>query len=166
MTEPSYQDMQKILRLAVAQSRLALDESATAIDNLSAAFLAMATEIESMDHLLQESANLPTDIRKTITEAIAEFRLQTQQGTMAFQFYDKFCQRMHHLMTTLAEMDELVGTGGMQDPAKWQALKDSVRNRYTMEQEHRLLDAIESGASPEEALAASQASQEEDIELF
>jgi hypothetical protein len=159
-------DLQKVLRLAVAQARLALDESNTALNELSNDFLAMAAEIDSLASLIDKSANLPADLRPTLEEAINAFRIKTQQGTVSFQFYDKFSQRMNHLITTLGEMDELVEQGGIEDPAQWQALKESVRKRYTMEQEHRMLDAIEAGATVDEAVAASAPSREDDIELF
>jgi len=161
MSEQDLHELQTVLRLAIAQSQLALDESGAAVDELGSAFLAMAAEVDRLDSIAQGSS--PTTELK---DAIAAYRQQALRGTIAFQFYDKFSQRMHHLMTTLAELDAMTGTGGLQDPAQWQGLKDSIRQRYTMEQEHRLLDAIEAGASPAEAVAVSAPSQGDDIELF
>lgn len=166
MADDKVQDMQWVLRMSVAQSRRALEESGSALEELSDAFLDMASEVENLATLLEQNPNLSGDATNTLKQAIFNYRQHVQQGLISFQFYDKFSQRMHHLMTTLTELDQQIEDDALNDVERWQALWASIRNRYTMEQEHRLLDAIEAGATVDEAVAASAPPQDDDIELF
>jgi len=94
---------------------------------------------------------------------------QMQQAIVAFQFYDTLVQRLDHVVICLSKLGELVSDSERNAlPKEWSALQASIRNRYTMEKERELFDAILRGDDVATVLAALQHSPEpgDDIELF
>ncbi len=89
------------------------------------------------------------------------------EATIGFQFYDKMTQRQNHMTVTLHELVELIQNhGAAGTPEKWREIHDSVHQRYTMEQDKRLMEAIIAGHSPEQAVTEASKPVDADIELF
>ncbi len=94
---------------------------------------------------------------------------------VAFQFYDRLCQRIEHVAKGLDELSLLLGEEGkLNDSQGWKGLRDHIKDLYTMKEEFIMFEAIMQGASAKEALLVyknameSQSSQEDDgdVELF
>lgn len=159
----------RLLALNVAQIHTGLSEGDSSIDTLSNSFQLLAnfcSEIQQMDNT-QDAAQIE-DVKR-IAESMSG---QVNNAIMAFQFYDRLCQRLDHVQSNLSMLsglitdeEHIVNTEG------WQGLRDKIKSSYTMETEHKMHEAVMAGASIEEALelfkqAMAEESDDDDIELF
>mgnify|MGYP000424250671 CR=1 FL=1 len=161
----------RLLALNVAQIHTGLSEGEASIDTLSSSF--------------QQLANFCLEIQKTEINADNENTLlqvqniaqnmsgQIDNAIMAFQFYDRLCQRLDHVQNNLHMLSELITDDGhMKDATGWERLRQKIKSSYTMETEHKMHEAVMKGASIEEALQifkeelAQKTNDEDDIELF
>jgi hypothetical protein len=120
--------------------------------------------------------NIPDDQANKLTEfkkLAASMSANVNGAIMAFQFYDRLCQRLEHVQNNLHMLSELITDEGHISHAQgWESLRDKIKTSYTMETEHKMYEAVMRGASIEEALQifkdemAAKDSDEDDIELF
>lgn len=159
----------KLLTLSVVQIHTTMTEGDNSVDTLTRSFQELAkinlraSELAKEGHSEESMAELmyaTASMEQTINDAI-----------MAFQFYDRMCQRMSHVATGLHEIAELIGEEAkLFDDDLWMNVRDKIKNTYTMEAEHIMHEAIVNGATVEAALEIYKKSVEEDdddgIELF
>jgi len=160
----------KLLTVSVAQLENSMREGDLSVNTLTLSF----TDI--VDHLQGISRQLDTLAECSEKQAIKDHRaaidLRVQASLVAFQFYDRLQQRLHHVMLSLKELSLLIDTPGrLYNPMEWKHLQDSIRSQYTMEAEKLMFDAILQGKSLEEALASVEAihpheQSQDEIELF
>ena len=101
----------------------------------------------------------------------AEVQGGIQQSIVAFQFYDRLSQRLDHVRYVLDALSALVADKSrLFNPAEWDGLQQSIRGRYSMQEEQDMFEALLNGASIEEALNLVRSKLHEgdinDIELF
>lgn len=159
----------RLLALNVAQIHTGLSEGDSSIDTLSNSFQQLANFCEQINQLdaeqdlqqIQQIKDIAGNMSGHVTGAI-----------VAFQFYDRLCQRLEHVQDNLHMLSELVtDTGHIDSSEGWQSLRDKIKSSYTMETEHKMYDAVMAGASIEEALELFKAElakqdEQDDIELF
>jgi len=161
----------RLLALNVAQIHTGLSEGDASIDTLSSSFQLLANfclELQKTDVDGSEQASLAQ------VQSIAQnMSGQIDNAIMAFQFYDRLCQRLDHVQNNLHMLSELITDDGhMHDSKGWTNLRQQIKSSYTMETEHRMHEAVMKGASIEEALQifrdelAQKGNDEDDIELF
>lgn len=159
----------RLLALNVAQIHTGLSEGDSSIDTLSNSFQLLANfcgEIQQMDN--SQSATQVEDIKR-IAESMSG---QVNNAIMAFQFYDRLCQRLDHVQSNLNMLSGLItDEEHIINAEGWQELRDKIKSSYTMETEHKMHDSVMAGASIEEALELFRQSiadqpEEDDIELF
>ena len=154
----------KILALNVAQIHTSLSEGDSSIDTLTSSFQQLATFCEDIQHIDPE--NKLVDLQ-TIASNMSN---HVNDAIMAFQFYDRLCQRLEHVQGNLHMMSDLISDEkSTQDVEGWQSLRNKIKDSYTMETEHKMFDAVLKGASIEEALEIFKKevmAQEDEIELF
>lgn len=90
---------------------------------------------------------------------------------VAFQFYDRLQQCLGHVADSLKSLSAIIDTPHrLYNPEEWHQLQQHIRDRYTMESEKVMFDAIHDGKSIDEALALvvkdSPSDTDDDIELF
>lgn len=164
-----------MLNLAVAQIDQSMHEGNASVDTLASSFTALATnlgDIHSSIDQLDSNNNDNDEIKVTIKDAAATATDKVQSAIIAFQFYDKLTQRLDHVSHSLSSLTQLISDpASLYSPPQWRALQDSIRAKYTMEEERRMFDKVLAGASIEEALAEFKLEmtsnhQNDDIELF
>ena len=157
----------RLLALNVAQIHTGLSEGDTSIETLSSSFRQLAS-------FCMEIQNAPTDENNIegIKQIASSMSNQVDSAIMAFQFYDRLCQRLEHVQNNLHMLSDLItDEGQMENSGGWQNLREKIKASYTMETEHKMHEAVLKGATIDEALeifksALAEQTDEDDIELF
>ena len=165
----------QLTRLAAAQIRVAVTESGDNIDVLTHSF----REIVNQDNQIRENIEqLPNDsetkkIKDDIARLSTELRANVNNAVVAFQFYDRLCQRLDHTSKCLKRLSEIEDHHLKSSSDELIKLRDNVYNHFTMIEERQLFDAVLSSKDFEQAIeeyakARMQSLEEEDddIELF
>lgn len=160
----------RLLALNVAQIHTGLSEGDASIETLSSSFQQLANFCMEI-----QSSQLDSNVEQTLTEIkniAGNMSNQIDSAIMAFQFYDRLCQRLEHVQNNLHDLSELItDENHIGDDKGWQVLRDKIKNSYTMETEHRMHEAVMKGATIEEALdifreQLKNQPEDDDIELF
>ncbi|MDX2502999.1 MAG: hypothetical protein QNL62_00780 [Gammaproteobacteria bacterium] len=165
-----------MLNLAIAQIEQSMHEGNSSVDTLASSFTTLASNLNliqsSVEQIGSSENTLNDNIWPTIQNATTTAKEKVQSAIIAFQFYDKLTQRLDHVSHSLTALTELIAEPtSLYSPPQWHALQESIRSKYTMEEERRMFDKVMSGASIEEALAEfkqeiSSDKQDDGIELF
>lgn len=159
----------RLIALNVAQIHTGLNEGDASIDTLSNSFQLLANFCDEIQQMDNTDANNQLEHVKQIAGSMSG---QVNNAIMAFQFYDRLCQRLDHVQSNLNMLSGLItDEEHIANADGWQALRDKIKSSYTMETEHQMHDAVLNGASIEEALemfkkALAEQPEEDDIELF
>lgn len=157
----------RLLALNVAQIHTGLSEGDSSIDTLSQSFQQLANFCGQINEMEASSQNL-----EEIKQIAANMSGQVNGAIMAFQFYDRLCQRLEHVQENLHMLSDLITDDGhMNNSDGWKDLRDKIKSSYTMETEHKMYDAVMTGATIEDALEIfkqeiANLPEEDDIELF
>lgn len=159
----------RLIALNVAQIHTGLNEGDASIDTLSNSFQLLANFCDEIQQIDNTDANGQLEQVKQIAGSMSG---QVSSAIMAFQFYDRLCQRLDHVQSNLNMLSGLITDEEHIANAKgWQGLRDKIKSSYTMETEHQMHEAVMNGASIEQALemfkqALADQPEEDDIELF
>jgi len=167
-----------LLNLAVAQLENSMLDGETSVSTLSDSFTTLVnnlTDIKATNNKLNEnelnaeSSQLKLAIEESTTSALEK----VHASIIAFQFYDRMSQRLTHVSQSLNALSSLISTpSSLYSPDEWNALKQSIRSKYSMEEERRMFDNVISGMSISDALAAfnndrvANLQEDDEIELF
>lgn len=157
----------RLLALNVAQIHTGLNEGDASIDTLTQSFQKLANFCADLSTMQPTASSIEqlSSIAQQMTEEVNE-------AIIAFQFYDRLCQRLGHVQENLFLLSELItDEDHINSAAGWQTLRTKIKASYTMELEHTVYEAVMDGATIEQALelykkAFNQHQQEDDIELF
>lgn len=166
-----------MLNLAVAQIDESMNEGNSSVETLSDSFTSLATNLTDIQSsiLQMKDKDESTDKLKIIIEGSTTTALdKVQSAIIAFQFYDKLTQRLDHVSQSLGDLTTLISDpASLYSPIEWRGLQESIRSKYTMEEERKMFDNVIAGMPIEEALTdfresmSNKANAEEDeIELF
>ncbi|MER2490525.1 hypothetical protein [Catenovulum sediminis] len=159
----------RLLSLSVAQIYLGLTDGDSSVDSLIQSFKALA---ECNQQLADKSSSQPAE---KLTNVMAE---HIDNAIVAFQFYDRLCQRLQHVSTGLSDLGDLLESRDKIDnPEHWALLREKIKQQYSIADEHQLFEQIMQGASVEEAIvdlnnaeckksASTQQNPDDDITLF
>ena len=165
----------QMLHLAIAQIEGALRDGEDSVGALTESFTDMIGQIESISIA---NKDLPDNKEIKLIKETIEGNCQRVTGgihatIVAFQFYDKPSQRLTHVSHGMSILADLIcDQQRLYNPYEWRGLQETVRSRFSMREEQEMFDAVLSGMSVEEALAAFtqkqavQAQANDDIELF
>ena len=159
----------RLLALNVAQIHTGLSEGDSSIETLSSSFQQLANFCSEINNLENSQGNGQVEEVKQIASSMSG---QVNNAIMAFQFYDRLCQRLDHVQNNLHMLSELItDEGHINNTDGWAQLRDKIKASYTMETEHKMHEAVMKGATIEEALELFKAElanqeDEDDIELF
>ena len=159
----------RLLALNVAQIHTGLSEGDSSIETLSNSFQQLANFCSEINGLDNDEDSAKIDDVKQIASSMSG---QVNNAIMAFQFYDRLCQRLDHVQSNLHMLSELItDEGHINNTDGWSDLRDKIKASYTMETEHKMHEAVMKGATIEEALELFKAElanqeDEDDIELF
>jgi len=158
----------RLLTVSVAQVDKGMKEGDTSVNTLTESFTLLVEHVNEISSLLNSIA--PCDEKESALVHCAQTSEKIQSSIIAFQFYDRLQQSLSHVSESLKGLTDLVERPErLYNPAEWKKFQSEIRDRYTMESEKVMFDAILSGKSIDEAiLLASQTddSEDDDIELF
>ncbi|MCU4676098.1 hypothetical protein N7931_10675 [Catenovulum sp. 2E275] len=158
-----------LLALSIAQIHMSLTEGDNSINTLTDSFQKLAGFCAQVESLTQSEQS--QDYTR-VSELASNMSVQVTNAIVAFQFYDRLCQRLEHVTTSLNGLADLLKDDAQLTKAKgWQELRETIRKQYTMQAEHEMFELIMSGHAPEEALIQYkqkllESQESDDIELF
>ncbi|NQZ27158.1 MAG: hypothetical protein HRT55_12700 [Colwellia sp.] len=166
-----------MLNLAVTQIDQSMNEGNASVSTLSTSFTGLATNLSDIQSSIAQLSqqNGSAEKMKVIIEGSASTALdKVHSAIIAFQFYDKLSQRLDHVSGSLSALTSLISNPEeLYSPIAWQTLQETIRSKYTMEEERRMFDRVISGVPIEEALiefnqdmANKSNCEEDEIELF
>jgi hypothetical protein len=166
-----------MLNLSVAQIDQSMNEGNASVNTLASSFTALATnlrDIQSSVSQMDEDNGNSEKTKMIIQDSSTTALDKVQSAIIAFQFYDKLTQRIDHVSHSLSSLSALIANPAtLYSPPAWQELQQSIRSKYTMEEERRMFDKVLSGTPIDVALAEFKTemlekndSGEDDVELF
>ncbi len=163
----------RMLELAAAQVNMAMREGDDSVGALSNSFTSMIGNVNTIALALEEMecSEDSAVAQETIKNNCVQVQEQMHSAIMAFQFYDRLSQQLAHVAHSLDSMGELIGNHQqLYNPFEWKGLQEKIRARYSMQEEQEMFDALLSGATVEDALAACAKKianrAADDVELF
>lgn len=161
-----------MLELAAGQIESAMTDSNSSVEVLTQTFTSMAGYLRSIMNTLE---TLPDDgqtggVKANLMGVADHVNGIAQQAIIAFQFYDKMSQRLHHVCLSLSELSGLVkDQGRIFNPAEWVELQSRIRSKYSTEEERKMFEAVMNGMPVQDALKAfveEMKNKGDDIEFF
>jgi hypothetical protein len=129
MKAPPSIPLASLLELAAAQLEVAMQNTASQIDELAGSVAMFA----------QLGAQMCTHPDAAIAALGVRVAAQAQRAVVAMQFHDQLSQRLRHVRDALGDAHDALAAPAAPDPA---ALLAVIRARCTMEDERRLFDAM------------------------
>ncbi len=145
----------KMLCLAVCQIEASVADSSLSVDELTHSFTRLAqhsTHVNQQIQSLDDPAKIQ-EFKDSVSETAAEMLDRIQQAVTAFQFYDRFSQRLDHVARSLEKVSDIMGDKSLRNkPDAWLSIQDSVMSSYSMDSERLMFEHILRGDSVREAL--------------
>lgn len=144
-----------MLCLAMAQIETTLTDSSKSVDELSTTFTDMAQDAKKVMTLCEhaDTSDKWETQRVDIMTASQQMHQQMQRAIVAFQFYDRLTQKLHHVNESLTHLGDLISDASrLYNPGEWSKIQQEIRSNYTMECERLMFDHIMKGATVREAL--------------
>lgn len=159
-----------MLNLAIAQIAGTLEDGDESVASLANAFTSMMGNVEAANLAAEKLPGSPE--KNTIIKNCEAVAGEMQHAIIAFQFYDKFNQRLSHVSSSLGVLANLVSDPAkLHNPSEWLGLQKKIQSKYTIESDRLMFDYILAGHSVEEALEMAKQTErsalpEDDVELF
>jgi len=160
----------KLLSVSSAQVESSMQEGDDSVTTLTESFAAIVGHLEAINGELAGLAEgkVKDDIQQHCTMA----HNKVHESIIAFQFYDRMQQCLAHVTNNLNGLSNIVEDPSLlYNPIEWKKLQNKIRDRYTMESEKVMFDAILEGKTVQEAIAIaaeyeSEEDKDDDIEFF
>jgi hypothetical protein len=167
-------EVAEMIRLAVAQIEMALQEGDESLNTLSQFFSSM---LAGVDRISRDVSGIDEDsdlvsLRASMLEHCEAITSRMNTVIIAFQFYDRLSQRLGHVSGGLDSLACLFDMPRhLSYPGALQELRERVRNEYSLEEERVLFDALQEGCSVQEAMQRCADRRNDkgtgcDVELF
>jgi hypothetical protein len=160
----------KLLNLSAGQVEDMLNTADVSVNTLTESFTSMVEHMQTIYNHLEDLEESPS--REEALKCCVETSSRIQDSIIAFQFYDRLQQCLHHVTANMKGLSSLVESPErLYNPFEWNKFQMEIRSRYTMESEKIMFDAILEGKTIEEALlikdaAEAEQNEDDDIELF
>lgn len=158
----------KMLTLSVAHLQKGMEEGDSSVNTLTNSFTYLVEHVQTIHAAISEMQ--PSQNRTKALQQCLETSDKIQSSIVAFQFYDRLQQNLDHVARGLSDLSGLVeNPQRLFNPMEWKKLQMAIRERYTMEGEKAMFDAILQGKTVAEAMqiaAQTEEADEDDIELF
>lgn len=160
-TTPRVLDWQELrktimtLNLAIAQIDLSMTEGEYSIDTLIDSFGFMRSELDRLNRIVHED-DIDVETVKAVLAAQAEMLTdKVSSSIIAFQFYDKLSQRLHHVSESLSALIDIISSEeGSFNQQSWDNFFNKMAKYASMREEYELFELIfERGHSAETAIS-------------
>ncbi len=156
-----------MINVAIARIQHAMDDGSDSVAALTESFMSMIAAVKDVHNVAETLGD--GDAKHSILEDCEHIEQRTQAAIVAFQFYDRLTQRLHHCSNSLHALNELISRQDrLYNPNAWANLQAQVRARFTLDSDQKLLAAVLAGTPIDEAIAQldTDNSKEDAIELF
>jgi hypothetical protein len=143
------------LNLSVAQIDLSMTEGSYSVDALIDSFNFMREGLENMrGHIMNDDASELSGLKAHVLAESNALSDKVTSSIIAFQFYDRLSQRLHHVSDSLSILADIMGSKDKPvDDVVWQAFIEKMAKYAAMREEHELFDLIfEQGLTSEQAI--------------
>ena len=158
----------KLLRVSVAQVESGMKSGDESVNVLTHSFSNMVADMQAIHDILDQFPD--SEERNSALSHCLSTQEKISSSIIAFQFYDRLQQCLSHVSLGLQGLSAIIDNPDqLYNPNEWHKFQLQIRNRYTMESEKEMFDAILHGKTIEEALAMASAAKsipDDDIELF
>ncbi len=162
----------RLLTVSVAQVENSMKHGDNSVATLTGSFAIMAEQLLAIQNAIQTMPE-DSDSKATALKHCFAATNTISSTVVAFQFYDRLQQCLAHVSKSLTGLSELVeDPARLYNPMEWRKFQLEIRNRYTMESERVMFDAILAGKGMDEAISlaskvvCNEIVDEDDIELF
>lgn len=160
----------KLLSVSSAQVEASMREGDESVTTLTSSFAEIVGHLEDVRRELNglEDGTVKDGIERHCLLAHSK----VNNSIVAFQFYDRMQQCLEHVTSNLNGLSNIVENPNLlYNPMEWESLQNMIRDRYTMESEKAMFDAILEGKTIDEAIAIAAEYETEDekdneVELF
>ena len=178
MEEDQYQEFQNqialLTRLAAAQIQVSVTEADMEVNKLTESFTDIVEQDRGLRDLVDSLPDTPDmlGIKEAISSQTTALGANVQNAIVAFQFFDRMCQRLDHSIRCLKELSHLEQADHETKLTAIHGYKDIIYQSYTMEEERILFDAVLNRENFDEAIKSYIESREQsdddddDIEFF
>ncbi len=161
-------DTVRMLNLAVARIEHAMMDGDESISALTDSFTSLIKSVRAIETSAEQLEN--SESKTEIQHHSALVGNKSQAAIIAFQFYDRLSQRLHHVSKSLAALTELVSDSErFLDNTQWTDLQETIRSKYTLDADKKMFDDLMDGKTIEEIIQQAEltkADADDDIELF
>jgi len=160
----------KLLSVSSAQVEASMREGDDSVTTLTSSFAEIVGHLEDVRKELDdlEDGAVKDDIKKHCLLA----HNKVNESIVAFQFYDRMQQCLEHVTSNLNGLSNIVDNPNfLYNPMEWRKLQNMIRDRYTMESEKAMFDAILEGKTTQEAISIAaeyenKDEKDDEVELF
>ncbi|MEE4245499.1 MAG: hypothetical protein V2I33_08815 [Kangiellaceae bacterium] len=164
MSQPP-SSLQDILKLSAAQLRLTCKESEEPVETLSQNFTELA---DITNQLFNQNGKSGEDALDSFL--VQELKNKIERSIIAFQFYDRLSQRIHHVVDHIESINDAIENCNTDLHAELKSKITAFQKAYTMENERKVFDAILSGLPIQKAIELGYQKHLDDddssVELF
>ncbi len=156
----------KLLTVSITQVESNMHAGDESVTTLTESFTGIVEHMNEINILLNSLD--PSKNRDAALEHCLQTSDKIQKSIVAFQFYDRLQQSLNHVASSLKGLTTLVESPErLYNPIEWKKFQNEIRNRYTIESDKIMFDAVLQGKSIEEAIElATKPNDEDEIELF
>jgi len=159
----------KLLAISVVQVERSMKIGDESVNVLTDAFACMVEDMNAIHKTLDGMQ--PIADRDIALARCKSTQDKINASIVAFQFYDRLQQCMHHVSSGLRGLSTIIDDPQrLYNPAEWHKFQSEIRSHYTMESEKVMFDLILQGKSIDEALVLAESDDivksGEDIEWF
>jgi hypothetical protein len=157
-----------LLTVSVAMVQNSMQQGDTSVTSLADTFTAMVEDMQAIEGVINTIEE--GEAKQQALAHCQNMQSRIQTSIIAFQFYDRLQQSLEHVVLNLDGLSNLIADPQrLYNPYEWHKFKQEIRQRYTMEQERIMFDAILAGKSLEEAIELvneAEKTDDDNIELF
>ena len=132
------------LNLSIAQIDLSMTEGSYSVDTLIDSFNFMREGLEALrSNVLNGDVTELESIKSHFLEQSGIISEKVTASIVAFQFYDKLSQRLHHVSQSLSALSDIISSGDRTvDEITWNNFRDKMAKYAAMREEYELYELI------------------------
>lgn len=142
------------LNLAIAQVDLSMTEGEYSVNSLIENFNYMHSEIARIRSAISSPDASIEDVIDTVNKESKDLDVKFSESIIAFQFYDKLSQRLHHVSESLSALTDIVSNQELViDNQVWDNFVAKMERYSSMREEYELFEMIfNAGVSTQQAV--------------
>lgn len=139
-----------MLDLSANQLDVTIQEGNESMELLMNSFSSLTDELDNLEKAASQQTK-DSALQKVILERCNKTKETINQVVIGLQFYDRFTQRIHNVRESIAVLAALIDDPERQNiPEEWITLRNSLKSKYSKEQQKTIFHALMQGAEIDE----------------